>query len=365
MPNGTAYGFITLKDLFRDRVIADIVPRINTAIQQTVEEHTRQIDSFLAAMVTRTVDHRWKYLLPTTGSLQPLDELGNPKPVQPSGSYDVALPIQGGGTAWGEDRVSRAYATVEDYNNWSLDAIERDTDWMRRHLFGAFLNPTSWTFDDKKYGNLTIQPLANGDATVYVKRGGTAATNTHYLFQLAAIADANNPFPTIYNELDEHPSNTGPYVAYVSTSLRSAVEALTSLIPAKDPTIEYGANITTLGRTLPVDVTKRGDPFDGFGDRFLGKVGGVYVVEWAALPAGYIFARAVGVRDVIGMREHEPAVLRGLFPEYFTPDGNLQVQRFLRYAGFGVLNRVGALMMQIGAGAYSAPAGYTTLPLPA
>ena len=39
------------------------------------------------------------------GTLQPLDEWGNPLPVKDEGVYDVAFPIQGGGTAWGDNRV--------------------------------------------------------------------------------------------------------------------------------------------------------------------------------------------------------------------------------------------------------------------
>ena len=38
----------------------------------------------------------------------------------------------------------------------------------------------------------------------------TLGTETHYLAQANPIDNSNNPFPTIYNELIEHPGNGGP-----------------------------------------------------------------------------------------------------------------------------------------------------------
>ena len=60
------------------------------------------------------------------------------------------------------------------------------------------------------------------------------------------------------------------------------------------------------------------------------------------------------------MREYPAASLQGLFTENHSPDGNLQEYRFLRYAGFGVYNRVGAVAFRVSNGAYAVPTGYTT-----
>jgi hypothetical protein len=38
----------------------------------------------------------------------------------------------------------------------------------------------------------------------------------------------------------------------------------------------------------------------------------------------------------------------------------LNEYRFIRYAGFGAYNRVGALSFRIGNGAYAIPTGYST-----
>jgi hypothetical protein len=53
--------------------------------------------------------------------------------------------------------------------------------------------------------------------------------------------------------------------------------------------------------------------------------------------------------------------LQGLIQENHSPDGNLFERRFIRYAGFGAFNRVGALVFEPGqAGVYTIPTGYTT-----
>ena len=62
----------------------------------------------------------------------------------------------------------------------------------------------------------------------------------------------------------------------------------------------------------------------------------------------------------LAMREYPAAELQGLFPENHSPDGNLNIYRLLRYAGFGALNRTAALAFYIGGGAYTTPAGYAT-----
>ena len=63
------------------------------------------------------------------------------------------------------------------------------------------------------------------------------------------------------------------------------------------------------------------------------------------------------------MREYAAPELQGFFREGHDADGNHMVERMLRYAGFGVGNRVGALAYYVGNAAYQIPTGYAT-PLP-
>jgi hypothetical protein len=348
MANSTAYGFATIEDRFTE-LVENNIPIVQTAIELSVAEYQRQLDQMLDILVQRTTEYSIRYQLPGSSTLQPLDQHGNPLPVLPSGYYGVALPIQGGGTAWGDNRVSRALKTVADANRDMINVQNADLDWMARHILAAMFTNTTWTYDDPKHDTLTIQPLANGDTVTYVRRGGTSSTDNHYSFQAAAIADATNPYPTLYAELNEHPSNSGPYVAYIASSLRDTTMALATFVEVSDPDIRAGANTETIVGSLA----------QGFGDEVLGKVGHMWIVEWGRLPDGYIVAVAQGADPVVGMREYPVASLQGLFPEFQNVDGNRHLMKFIRFAGFGVMNRVGAAIRLVGAGAYAIPSGYT------
>lgn len=348
MANSTAYGFTALKDIFKERVM-DNLPIVQTAIQEWIAEYQRQTDEMLRILVQKTNEYSLRYQLPGTGTLQPLDQHGNPLPVLPSGYYDVAFPIQGAGTGWGDNRVTRALMTVGDANRYSLTVQNADMDWLRRHILAAIFTNTTWPYPDDDHGSLTIQPLANGDSVSYVRKGGGASTDTHYLAQASAIDNSNNPFPGYYTELSEHPSNSGPYVAYIPTNLKATVMALSTFVEINDPDITLGANSDRV--TGSVDM--------GFGDEVLGKADHMWIVEWKSLPDSYIFALAQGADPVLGMREYPAAALQGLFPEFQDVDGNRHLHKFIRYAGFGVQNRVAALVGRIGNGSYAIPTGYT------
>lgn len=354
MANLNSYGFVSLEDIASQRVAAGNVRVVDEAIRASVTEHNRQVTAALAELVEPTTQPYRRYKIGGGGSLQPLDQWGNPQVVRDEGQYDVAWPIQGGGTAWGDNRISRAMMTVQDADRYTLNALRRDADWVKRHLLAALLDNTSYTFLDPQddIGTLTIQPLANGDSVTYLKKTGALATDTHYYAQAAAIADAANPFPTLETELSEHMENDGPYVAYVSTSLKASIMALTTFHDVADSNLRPGD-----GQTQLIGRIDR-----GFGDKVLGYVEpGVWIVEWAVMPAGYGIMVARGAdTPALAMREYEAAGLRGLFTENHSPDGNLNVYRFLRYAGFGALNRTAALAFQIGNAAYQIPTGYST-----
>lgn len=351
--NSTAYGFVALKDLFRERVTTVGIETVNTAMTDSIEMYQRELDEMLDWLVERTTVPKRRFLLPNSGTLQPLDQWGNPLPRQPGGSYEVAFPIQGGGDAWGNNRITRAKMTVAEANQFTLNVQMADLDWMKRHILAALFTNTTWTYSDPddEIGDLTIQPLANNDTVVYLRRGAGASTDNHYLAQANAIDNSNDPYPTIEAEISEHPSNNGDVVAFIPSNLVAATMALSAFIPANDSNIQ---------RSISSDAFI-GDEIQGFGDKFLGyHESGVKLVEWKSLPSSYILG---GSEDpgapAVAMREHPEAELQGLFPEFHDVDGNRQLFKFLRYAGFGVQNRIAMLVMRIGNGSYAIPTGYT------
>lgn len=357
MANIVNYGFIGLEDFYTQRVNTVGIQRVYDAVQASVDEYNRVVNA-LQAWVERTTMVQEYIELAGGGTLQPLTPDGNPLPVVPSGQYTVGYPMHGAGTAWGTNRITREMLTVAEADRFTDDALLKDTDWRIRHLLAAILDPVTWTFTDKYGGNgtkglgaISILPLANGDATVYMRRGGASSADTHYHAQAAAIANATNPFALARAELIEHPGNDGPFVSYIPTALVATTVALTEFVEANDPDIDYqtGDNLPTAPATIL-----------GPGDEILGKLksSNIWIVEWSRLPDDIIITVATGAGPFVKMRELPVASLQGLFTEGFDVDGNHTGQRFLRWAGFGVSNRVAAVATRVGNGTYAAPTGY-------
>ncbi|MGP1664474.1 MAG: hypothetical protein ACTS5I_00875 [Rhodanobacter sp.] len=358
MANLVNYGFLSLEDLYAQRVNTVGIDRVYDAVQASVDEYNRIINTMQNSMVERTTMVQEWVELPGGGTLQPLTPDGNPLPVVPSGAFTVGYPITGAGTAWGTNRITREMLTVQEADRFTDDAFQKDADWRMRHLLAAILDETTWTFTDKYGGNgtkglgaVSVVPLANGDTNTYMRRGGTSSADDHYLAQAAAIADVTNPFPAIRAELIEHPGNTGPIVAYVSSSLIATTTALAEFVEANDEDITYdGADNLP---NAPANIL-------GPGDEILGKLksSNIWIVEWSRIPDGYIVAQSLGAGPFVKQRELPAPSLQGLFTEGFDVDGNHTGQRFLRWAGYGVFNRTAAVVQRIGDAAYATPAGF-------
>lgn len=357
MANTNRYGFLNLRDVSGVLVSTVGASRVADAIRQDAATYTRMTNELLSEWAVRVTVAQELVSTPGSGTLQPIDADGNPLPVKPGPAVTAGYPIFGGATAWGTNRVSRALMTVAKAERATIDAFKRDNDWITRHLLASVLTVGGFTFNDRTpsagspngIGNVVVLPLANSDTQVYSRSGGTVATDNHYLAQAAAIADASNPYPIIRAELAEHPGNTGRIVAYISTSLVATTQALTNFIEPRMGDVTYGNAQTLANFSL-------GDGY-GFGT-VVGVVDGVLVVEAPILPAGYIIAKVEG-QPIVGMREYPAAELQGFFPEFNDIDGNHLEARMIRFAGFGVFNRTGALAYQIGAANYSNPAAFT------
>jgi hypothetical protein len=199
---------------------------------------------------------------------------------------------------------------------------------------------------------LTIQPLANGDGVTYLMTGGLLPqTDNHYSAQANAISDADNPFPGFYDELQEHPSNSGPFVTYVPTNLTDQIEGMEAFVPIDDPDIIRSSLADRLA-------SGGSDQIMGPGQEILGKANRMWIVEWRNLPDNYMVSIALGAAPFLLQREYPAAKLKGLFPEFHSPDGNLWLNRLLRFCGFGVRDRVAACVHQVGSPTYQVPTGF-------
>jgi hypothetical protein len=163
MANQVLYGFHTIADLARERVVGNLIDVVSDAIQQAVDEHNRQLNALIDLLVMRTEEYKLKYRSTTAARLMPLDEQGRARPIQPANNYDLAWPLQKAGLAWGLSRQARAKLTVGEAQRITAAFLDADMRWVRDHILAALFTNASWTFTDDIYGSLTIMPLANND----------------------------------------------------------------------------------------------------------------------------------------------------------------------------------------------------------
>jgi hypothetical protein len=348
----TLYGFHNLKDMAAARISGTLIEATNDAIQLAVAEHNRIIDAMMSVLVDPTTLYSERYAQISDANLQPLDDNGRALPIKPAGYYSTAYPIQSGGSAWGANYVTRVKMTVQDAERATAMMLTADANWMRTHVFAALFSNQTWTFVDDLYGSLTIQPLAlASDGVTYgVVAGGAAATDTHHIAQAGDIA-TTNPYPTIRTELLEHPANTGDVVVFIPSGTNSTqTKALASFNPVADPNIAPGVSsdrlVGSLGITTPGTLI-------GYEDS------GVWIVEWPQLPADYLVGVTTGGDRPLAMRQDPEAELQGFNKVAERNDHPFYESQFLRRAGFGARNRVGAVVMRVGNGTYAEPTGYT------
>jgi hypothetical protein len=350
MANTILYGFHQLKDVFSDRLSNVRAEDVAGAIQQSVEAHNDMINSVMGLFAERTTMASNRYKTPGNHRLQPLDENGRARPVKFFGHYETAYPIRDAGTAWGANYKSRAKLTVEDANRITGEMLKADAVWMRDQLLAALFAAATYTYEDPEVGDLTIQPLANGDTNLYLSNGATAAAaDTHQLAFADAIADATDPIPTIVTELTEHPDNAGEVVILLPTALTTATKALSDFYRMPDSNVTPGANTDVVNGGPGVATP---GPVVGYHDA------GAWISEWKALPAGYGVAVTTGGEKPLRMREEPEAQLQGFHRAGERNDHPFWEEQWVRYAGFGAYNRVGAVVFRIGNGTYATPTGY-------
>jgi hypothetical protein len=346
------YGVLNQKDLYASRVTEIGVEVVMDAVTQSVAEHERQMMAINGLFVEPTTDFKTRFWSVTAARLQPLDDSGRARKIKPGGQYDVSYPIHSAGAAWGTDYVTSKKMTMGEVARITNMMQDADMRWNRDHVLAAlFYKSTTnpWTFKDPMHGDLSIYGLANGDTTTYqIVNGADQNTTDDHVKGAASLTAA--VYTDIRVEIEEHPENTGPIIALIPTNLRATTEGLTGYIEIADPNIRLGANTAQLIGSLNT-------PIPG---KLIGYIDGVWIVEWRSMPDNYIIAVSTGGDKVLKQREDEEAVLRGFKKVADRNDHPWYEQQWLRRAGFGAWNRVGAVVYRVDSATYAIPSGYSS-----
>lgn len=333
------------------------------AAQQYIAMANEQMMDAMSVFVepSPTTNYKERYKLGMTGRMQKVSELGTGAPVTFKGEWDVAYPLDNYHEALTVSDVDMAYMTPQELQLHVDGILSRAANAKRFEILRRVFKSTTDTFSDKRWGSLTIQPLANGDSVVYppVEGSESEATDNHYLesnYAASAISDTNNPYKTLTDELVEHGMNETvdiPLAFMINAAQQTVTEALTNFIAYVPPAIISGAdtdNIMMPPRNIPGKIIG-----------YIRSFGWVSVWNW--IPENYIVAVNMANPQPLRMRVDPAETGLGSGGLVLLPEERNGVMTFnswrLRF-GFGAANRLAAAVMELGTGGtYSIPTAYS------
>lgn len=337
-------------------------PAIWDEVQRYLGAVNAALNAVTAAFVEEvTEDYTRRYKLPGGGMLQRRGGQAQSATVKQNAGWDVSFPLDEYGEQVASDVVTLAYMTAGDLRR-HIDSVEiRDRNTVRWELTRAIFNNTARTWTDPvgTTADLTIQPLANGDAVTYPPASGydSEATENHYIvagYAASAISNTNDPVAGIaVPELEEHfgiPTGGSPIVTFFNRDQ-------TPLISALAPVVEVGDRYVRPGDDTAVPVGL--PPLPG---KTIGRhTAGSWLQEWAAIPSGYLVALHLDApKPLIRRRDKSASGLPdGLALMSTDSEYPFRATHWMHRFGYGVGNRLNGVIIQLKAsGSYDVPAAF-------
>lgn len=316
-----------------------------------VENVNSELDALTGVFVgTETESHQERAYKPGTGEMAETATGDAGPAVRASGSWTVAYPLRNFAERVIATDVDMAYMTAAELDRHTQTVTTRWANRHRNEILRAFLTNVASTFTDERHGDLSVQPLANGDAVTYppIISSTTEATANHYLvsgYAAADISDTNNPFATMADKLEDHwgqSSEGGQILVFINRAQRAKTSALTDFVSRGQANIAYGQD-TDLA--LPEGIRLPGN-LRGVLDEY-----GVWIVQWDRIPAGYMLGLHLGTSAPLARRV-DPAdtgLARGLHMAGAEDDVKypLRGMSYRDRFGYGVRNRLNGVVMQL------------------
>lgn len=354
------YGLLNLSDTDRSFVNTVGQAAVYEAANAYLSAHTADMmKAYNALIQEETEAFKERYKLPGGGRLQRRGGAAQSAAVKAGGAWDVAYPLEDFGAQVAGDDVTLAYMRMDEFERHLQTVTIQDLNTVRYEMLKALFNNTQRTFVDPLHGSLNVEALANGDSVTYPPVLGSEAegTENHYLisnYAGTAIDDTNNPYITIREELEEHfgaMQGYGNVAAFIHPDQVAKTEALEDFVPAEDIGIRAGSNLSMV----------RAEALPSVPGRVVGRVSGVWVVEWRWIPTGYILAVDLDAPAPLKVRR-DPAdtgLQRGLHLKSNDAQYPLEAAHYRHRFGVGVGNRLNGVVMQLAEGtAYVIPAQY-------
>jgi hypothetical protein len=361
------YGALNITDAIADRTYLRTYGY--ELITNITRQHVARAEAELA-VATRlfvsgtTTKTNFRYQLAGGGRLQRRGNNTRVAARKVYGSWDVALPLEDFGDAIASDEIAMAYMTVGAWQRHVDSVLIANANTVRHEILKALFLSTSRTFIDDTLDTptLTIQPLANGDATLYppVIGSETEATANNYLaLNAAAISDLADPIATMASKLESYfgyQQGGSDIVVFMNPAQSAAVQGLTNFIPVATNRVRYGDD-ETLALPSPIPPTMSARQLGVHADK------GTTLAEWAWIPAGYMVAVHSDAEAPLMRRVDPEEVGLGQGLQLVANDGkwpDVEMQWRHRF-GYGCTNRLNAVVMQIvNSASYTAPSAFTS-----
>lgn len=352
------YGLLNLSDNDRSYVNTVGQELVFEAANEYLAMHNADMMAAYTVFVQEeTETFKERYKLPGGGRLQRRGGQAQSAATKAGGQWDVAYPLEDFGAQVTGDDVAMAYMRLDELDRHLQTVTIQDMNTMRFEMLKALYNNTARTFTDPLHGSLTIQPLAiTSDGVTYppVLGSESDATENHYLglnYAATAISNTNNPYETLRNELEEHfgtPQGYGNIAVFIHPDEVPETEDLGDFTPAADMGIRYGDD-TDLANALP-----------RVPGRVIGRVNGVWAVEWRWMTSGYLLAVDLDAPAPLKIRR-DPAdtgLQRGLHLKSRDATYPLEAAHYRHRFGVGVGNRLNGVVAQLGTATYDIPTAY-------
>lgn len=352
------FGLLGLEDT--DRLFVNTIGQraVYDASQVLLDRYNKDLRLALLAFVeAQTEDYKLRYRLPGGGRLQRRGGETDSARVKATGYWDVAFPLEDFGAAIGGDDVALAYMTIQEYNRHLQTIFIQDVNTVRWEMLRCIFNNTNRTFVDPLYGSLTCVPLANTDGVVYppVLGSEAEAQDNHYLastYLATAISDANNPYITMRNELEEHfraPTGGDAIAVFINPAEVPETEDLTDFDAVPDRYVRQGTQTA-----IPVNLPN-------VPGRIVGRTNGCWVIEWRFMPANYMLATHLEIPAPVMERidAADTGLGSGLQMIAREEDFPLVGVHYRHRFGYAVGNRLNAVVMFLDEGSsYTIPGDY-------
>lgn len=323
----------------------------NTIGQQVIYEETDRVlgrynldvSASLALFLEEdTEKYKERYKLPGNGRLQKRGRLSRPGAVKAFGQWDVAYGMDDYGAGLVEDDVTMAYMTLAEYERHVKTVLIQDANTTRSALLQALLTSTNRVYADELYGDLTVKPLANGDADTYppVLGSEAEATRNRYhgvSYAASAISDTNDPYATIVGDLEGDfgtPTGGSPIAIFVDSTQVNPLAAMTDFTPVQHINVHPGTQ-TAVPNSIPAELLAGTW-------RVLGTIHNAWVCEWRFFPASYALGVHLSAPKPLKRRVDagDTGIPRGLHLASRTPHAPFETAYWRNRFGFGVGNRL-------------------------